>query len=446
MVRPGFIGRLMLILAAALLAMIAINVGITHLAQRDRVSQPARRFPRVVQAAGLIDLIRKAPPALQTKIAALGESGIVHVDIVGVPPATAPHDIAAPHLAERLLQVLASPAPGLQVFTNERMKHPPENHSAYEGQLTKALMPLDAQRTLVIEWRDPPRFVFFTLFGLPPALWTAILGFAVALLAVLGAAREMRPLRRLADEVSRFDGSAPPPAFDEAGAPDVRRLVRAVRDMQQRVATLLGERSFLVGAISHDLRIYLTRLRLRAEAMPDPEARARLIGDLDGMASLIDTSLAFARATVRADKASRIDLGDLVAIEVEERAALGPRVRLESRYADEAIIAGDPVALRRVVANVLDNALKFAREVVTVRVERAPAREHIVIEDDGPGIPTAQRRRVFDPFFCADARGAGGSGLGLAIARQIVEAHGGTIEVLEAPGAAVLIALPPWRG
>ena len=440
--RPGFIGRLMLILTAALLAMIALTVGIDHLAHRNVAPAFATPFPRVVHGAGVIALVRGADVEHQRRIVRFGTNATVHVEIVDGTPPVAVDEMRAPHLEARL-RAVAPPLAGLEAYT-------------VGGKLTRIVAPLGDGRTLIIRWLDPPAIVNLTVLGLPPGVWAGIDGLVIAGLALLAISREMRPLRRLTEAVGRFDGGTPPPVFDDAGAPDVRRLVRAVRDMQQRVATLLGERSFLVGAISHDLRIYLTRLRLRAEMVPEAEARDRLIADLDGMAALIDTSLAFARATSFVDragagKACRIDLGDLVAVEVEERAAQGPRARLEGRYADDAIVAGDPVALRRVIANVLDNALRFARDAVTVRVERTAAREHIVIEDDGPGIPAAARRRVFDPFFSADGRGPAGSGLagsglGLAIARQIVEAHGGTIEVLDAPGAAFLIALPSWRG
>ncbi len=105
-------------------------------------------------------------------------------------------------------------------------------------------------------------------------------------------AMKLVPLRRLTEAVSRFDGREPEPAPLPQGAPELRRLAQAVQAMQERIAGLMAERSLLIGAISHDLKTYLTRMRLRAEGVAESQRRDRLIVDLDAMAALIDTSLA----------------------------------------------------------------------------------------------------------------------------------------------------------
>ncbi len=268
------------------------------------------------------------------------------------------------------------------------------------------------------------------LLGRPLSLWVAVLGLAVAGLVTIGARHELGPLRRLTEAVSRFDGRAAEPALARQGAPEIRRLAQAVQAMQERIVGLMGERSMLIGAISHDLKTYLTRMRLRAERVAEPERRDRLVEDVDAMTALIETSLGFARGTATEVGRAPVDLADIVAVEVAEHAAQGARISLSGEEVADATVAGDAVALRRVVANLIGNAVKFGRSSVAVAVRRAGGACEVVVEDDGPGIPEDERSAVFSPYYRVERsrnRRTGGTGLGLAIARQIAEAHGGTI-------------------
>jgi signal transduction histidine kinase len=275
----------------------------------------------------------------------------------------------------------------------------------------------------------------------------AVLGVAVTALVTVGARHELAPLRRLTDAVSRFDGRAPGPALAARGAPEIRRLAQAVQAMQERIVGLMGERSLLIGAISHDLKTYLTRMRLRAEGVAEPERRVRLIEDLDAMGALIETALGYARGTAAEVGRAPVDLADIVAVEVAEHAAQGAAISLSGDDVQDATVAGDAVALRRVVANLIGNAVKFGRASVAVAVRRTGTACQIVVEDDGPGIPEAERSAVFSPYYRVErsrSRRTGGTGLGLAIARQIAEAHGGTIvaEAAALGGARLVVTLP----
>ena len=128
--------------------------------------------------------------------------------------------------------------------------------------------------------------------------------------------REVQPLRRLTASISRFDGTAPGRWVWGGGAPDLRRLAETVHGMQTKVASLLAERSLLVGTISHDLKTYLTRLRLRVESVAEESLRERMVIDVEAMTELIETALAFARGTASSGSGGPVDLGDLVATEV----------------------------------------------------------------------------------------------------------------------------------
>ena len=248
-------------------------------------------------------------------------------------------------------------------------------------------------------------------------------------------------LYRNHESVSTRGVSAP------SGAPEIRRLAQAVQGMQERISGLMAERTLLIGAISHDLKTYLTRLRLRAEGVAEAGLRDRLVADLDAMTDLLETSLGFARGTAVEAARAPVDLADLVAVEVAEHAAQGVNIGLTGEEVRDATVAGDALALRRVVANLIGNAVKFGRSSVAVAVRRAGTVCQIIVEDDGPGIPESERAAIFSPYYRVERsrnRQTGGSGLGLAISRQIAEAHGGTV-VAEAGaqgGARFVVTLP----
>ncbi len=318
--------------------------------------------------------------------------------------------------------------------------------SGTEGLPARIVWPMPDGHALVIDTRSFPAATSQTFLGLTLGAWIGVGGLAIAGLALFATARELRPVRHLTAASACFDG-AMPVEVAERGAPDVRRLIRAVSDMQRRLAALLQERSFLIGAISHDLKTYLTRLRLRMEGLADGEQRARATADLDAMSDLIDTSMAFARGTAVAERRSLVDLADLVAVEVAERVAVGQAVAVREGEDADAHVLGDPLALRRVLANLVDNALKFGRGCVEISLEASDGVYRVGVDDNGSGVGEAHRAAIFSPFYRIEgsrSRGTGGSGLGLAIARQIIEAHRGTIavETSRLGGARFVVALP----
>ncbi len=438
----------MLILTAALASMVVASVGLDVLASRRVVHLRSRPAPRVVHAAGMIALLRGADAELRQRVLRRGSDAAVTMRIVAGTPAATSADLPAPHLEAELRRLVGDRAGEISAFTDAAVATPPEKRQLYgDGRVAKVIAPLGDGQTLLMQWADPSPAASFAVLGLPPSVLAGVLGLAVAGLAVFTTLRETRPLRRLRASVSAFDGTAPGERVVAGGAPDLRALAQAVHDMQARVAALMAERSFLIGAISHDLKTYLTRLRLRVEALPEGTPHGRMVADIEAMTELVETSLAFARGTATSGSRTRLDLGDLAATEVEERNALGPPLRLEGRYGDGAVVVGDPVALRRVLCNILDNAMKFGRGEVTVEVARTPDGARVIVADDGPGIPEGQRDRVFNPYARLEhsrSRQTGGSGLGLAIARQIVETHGGTIAIAQsrAGGAAIEIVIP----
>jgi signal transduction histidine kinase len=133
---------------------------------------------------------------------------------------------------------------------------------------------------------------FAAIFGFPPGFWAGIMGFGVAILAIIVIRREARPLRRLADAADRLDPSEPRPIADSPrSAPEMRAVISAFNRMQERITALTRSRLELVGAFSHDVRTYATRLRLRAELIADEAERARAVRDIEDMIGLVNDAL-----------------------------------------------------------------------------------------------------------------------------------------------------------
>jgi signal transduction histidine kinase len=280
------------------------------------------------------------------------------------------------------------------------------------------------------------------VWGMPAGFAIGALGALVGLAAIIAIMREVRPLRRLAGSVARFSEGAVPDPVPPRGAPEIRRLIGAVNEMQERIAA--KGRTILLGSISHDLKTFLTRLRLRVEAIPETEQRSRAVRDLDDMTALIEDALALARGAAVSERREDVDVAQLVRQELGERGE--QRATLRAAPHGPALVRGDAVALRRLFANLLDNALGFGA-AAEVAIERTASEVAILVDDDGPGIPALERAAVFEPFYRVEtsrSRETGGAGLGLAIARAIVEAHGGRISAEAAPrgGARIRVVLP----
>jgi signal transduction histidine kinase len=454
MSRVSLLGRIMLLLLGALSLLVLGTVAVDRWQRSQEVSPYKTPFPRLDQAAGIISLLRNADPALRPAILKAVSGEALTVEIVDAPPDETTL-IREPRLEARLRRLTGEPADQVAAFTSAdmlRRRVSPADVAKTDsrwplGGLALASGRLPDGRTVVITTIRSHRSLMPWLLGQPLSRWVAVLGVAVAGLVLIGTRHELAPLRRLTEAVSRFDGRAPERVSAPRGAPEIRRLAQAVQGMQERITGLMAERSLLIGAISHDLKTYLTRLRLRAEGLDEAGPRERLVSDLDAMTDLIETSLGFARGTAVGAARSAVDLADLVAVEVAEHAAQGATIDMTGEEVGDAMVAGDAVALRRVVANLIGNAVKFGRSSVAVAVRRVGAICQIIVEDDGPGIPEAERSAVFSPYYRVErsrSRQTGGTGLGLAISRQIAEAHGGTVvaEASDRGGARFVVTLP----
>lgn len=276
----------------------------------------------------------------------------------------------------------------------------------------------------------------FTLeFALSPALlssWVfSILCLQLLLLVLTGwlAAKWVaRPLAMLAEAADKFGTDFTPCPLSENGSAEAARTIRAFNLMQRRIGDHLTERMQTLAGISHDLQTSITRMRLRADLLEDQELREKLIESLISMQMLVEGSIAYARdghGIMEAD--CRVDLDALLDSLVHDYVCDGHELKFSGGVGEPIITR--PNTLRRIVINLIENALKFGSDAeVLVGSDATGVSIHIM--DRGPGIPESELQSVMRPFYRIDDsrnRETGGSGLGLAIARQLVLALGGTL-------------------
>ncbi len=256
---------------------------------------------------------------------------------------------------------------------------------------------------------------------------------------------QIRPIRQLSRAMDSFGKGRDVGDFAPRGPLEIRKAARAFNSMRRRILRFVGQRTEMLAAISHDLRTPLTRMKLELELLGgDREpALADVRGDVEEMQRLIETYLDFARGEGR-EAFEEVDVGALLRGVCERKLGNGVEIAVDAPRGLRLPLR--PVAFRRCLTNLLDNACRYGRRV-RVRARRRQEVFEIAVEDDGPGIPVAEREKVFQPFYRLDrARRSqtGGSGLGLTIARDIVLAHGGTLQLEEAPagGLRAVIRLP----
>ncbi|MCM2461220.1 HAMP domain-containing protein [Pseudomonas sp. CG7] len=237
------------------------------------------------------------------------------------------------------------------------------------------------------------------------------------------------PLTRLAQAVETLDPNAHSVRLDEKGPTEVVHAAKAFNAMQDRIAAYLKERMQLLAAISHDLQTPITRMKLRAEFMDEGIERDKLWSDLSEMEHLVREGVAYARSIHGATEAScRISLDAFLDSLVFDYQDTGKDVQLSGKNA--AVIDTRPHALRRVLINLVDNALKFGG-AAQIQVQPADNGQlAIQVLDRGPGISEQELAEVLKPFYRVESsrnRETGGTGLGLAIAQQLAIAMGGSL-------------------
>lgn len=288
------------------------------------------------------------------------------------------------------------------------------------------------------------------------AVGLPVVAVLLALVGWLLIGRALRPVEQMRRQVAAISGNdlhrrlSTPTAGDE-----LRRLATTFNELLARIETATGRQRQFVADAAHELRNPLAALRTQLEvtlrhpsgAAVDPFA-ADLLADTVRLSRIVEDLLQLARmdADIR-QRRQAVDLNDLV-LEEALRVRVRTSVRVDTTGISAARVVGDADALRRVVQNLLDNAVRHATNIVTLHTRSERSTVTLTVADDGPGIPCNERTRVFERFTRLDdarTRDAGGSGLGLAIVREVITAHGGQIRVHDnCPGARFVVDLPAF--
>ena len=285
----------------------------------------------------------------------------------------------------------------------------------------------------------------------PPSDWPlrllgllALLAIVVALLSGWAVRRLTRPLASLANAADGLARNLDQKPLDEKGPQEVARAARSFNAMQRSLKAYLETRAQALAGVSHDLRLPLTRLRLRLEQLPENDARAAMQRDIEEMDAMVGGTLDYLRAGADTEQAVKLNLVALLEGLAEDAEAAGAKVSL---HGTAAPLTARPQALRRCLANLIDNARRYGGGEVDVTLVDNASSVEIRIEDRGAGIPAEERERVFEPYVrleASRARHTGGTGLGLAIARAVARAHGGEVALAgrAGGGTAAIVTLP----
>jgi signal transduction histidine kinase len=460
-------GRLILVMLTGLVLAQLLSAFIL-LRDRGQVLYDAVRENLIARTAGIVRLLDSLAPADRQRLLPLLSSPDLQIALSRQPVAMndtqdesePASEVVRKQLLERMPEnphvlvsvvgsVMQTPMPGM----HRRMMGGPAmpDHRAYargRGRGVHAMARyfriqvalkdgtwVRFERGLPVNIFDWPGKLLFVLF---------VLLVSVILLSLFGVHSIVRPLRNLRQAAEGLGKDIRRPPLALTGPTEVRETARAFNTMQQRLKNYIEDRAGILAAVSHDLKTPLTRLRLRADLMEDDELRQKTQNDLDEMERMVRATLDFMRGTENAEPSQRLDLIALLESVQQDAEEMGRNVTIEGSVASP--YTGKPLALKRCLVNLVENALRYGGRADIV-VETHANDLSISVNDKGPGIPDTLLEKVFDPFFRVEnsrAQHTGGTGLGLGIARNIARAHGGDLTLSNRPegGLSARLTLP----
>lgn len=290
-------------------------------------------------------------------------------------------------------------------------------------------------RQLAFEFRKG-RWAYLPFLGPPPRDWPvfvanmALVTLGAIVIALLVAGKVASPLRLLEKAVATVGPDGLPAKLPEKGPMEVRETARALNTLIERVRTSVETRMRLVAAAGHDLRTPMTRMRLRAEFLPE-EDREVWLKDLEELDRIADSAIRLVREEVGPQTKEDVLLPALLREIAAELSDIGRKVDLGFDQDADIHVHAPPLALKRALRNLVDNAAIHGGGA-KIEIEQKRNAVVVVITDDGPGIPDDLIARAFEPFFRVDPgrrKFKPGAGLGMAIAKEIVGRFGGEIEI-----------------
>jgi signal transduction histidine kinase len=338
------------------------------------------------------------------------------------------------HFTESLRDALARTGEPLMVVVThlERESHPGPGPAG--GPRMTVSVPVPGRGWLLMPLQDlpPPGPPWMLLIG-----YMALIAVGATAVALFAAAKMSRPLVMLEQAITSIGPDGNLPILPETGPDEVRATARALNRLSARLRTAMESRMRLVAAAGHDLRTPMTRLRLRAEFLPDDE-RDQWLNDLEELDRIADSAIGLVREEAEPGSAEPLPLDRLIPALVDDLAELGIDVRLGA--VEPAWTKAGPLALKRALRNLIINAATHGGGA-TVEVFLRREVPTVVISDRGPGIPPELVEQVFEPFFRVDPgrrQQVPGAGLGLAIAREIVVRCGGGIAIRNRDGGGLI--------
>ena len=460
----GLFGRLVLILLGGLVVA-QLATAYLNLSERDQLLYRASGMQMAQRIADISKLLDSLSPEDRRRIVAVFDAPPLAISLErpamagGAPP---DGDIRLTMFATVLrfalgegLNLRAVRAARVPERYGPQAQSRPPGRPMMQHPMSESAMPMMHPESLFFEVQVALRdgaVVTFDSFVSPEAAGMP-LRFALTLLVLLGTVVALSlvavrwvtgPLSALATAAERLGEDIHRPPLPETGPLEARRAARAFNTMQQRLQRFIADRTRILTAMSHDLKTPITRLRLRTEMLDDDALRAKFAKDLEDMESMVTQTLDFMRDASAAEPVQRVDFMALLESLQRDYQETGNTVEIEGRIAQP--FNGRPLALRRCLTNLLDNAIRYGKRA-TLRAEEAADRITIRVLDEGPGIPEEEFEQAFEPFFRGESsrsRATGGTGLGLGIARNIARAHGGDLELKNRPqgGLEAVLTLP----
>ncbi len=399
--------------------------------ERYPSTDPVRRF---LLRALATPVATTAPPGFAPDVAALP------ADLSSV-PADLPPTASGPSRPVGPLASLRWPLGSSAALPSSQMAAILDRIRPLMGRFAVAIQESSGQWTVVTPkpepfpspWQQRVMLWFFACLGVLAPVGYAFARHFTAPIGLFASA---------AERLGRDPATAP---MELTGPPEIDRAAAAFNEMQARLQRYVEHRTAMVGAIAHDLRTPLARIRFKMEGLP-AATREALGQDVQQMEQMIAAALAFVRDARDVRPRELIDLGSLVQSAVDNAALMGADARVG--VVEPIVLHADALGLDRLLSNLIDNAVKYGG---CARVGTYHDAQTAVIEvrDNGPGLPAAELERVFEPFYRLEPSrnpGTGGMGLGLAVARSVARSHGGDIELVnDRRGliARVRLPLPP---
>ncbi len=319
--------------------------------------------------------------------------------------------------------------------------------NTYKPKLSAIRSPQEDYR-IQLNLRDQTPLTVIVNKTIWPVRWGAGVVFFLQIFAIvaftwLAVKQATRPLSRLAEAAETLGTALDCKPIPEDGPSEVARAAIAFNRMQNQIKNHLAERMQILASISHDLQTPITRMRLRAELMENEEQQKKWLSDLNAMQILVEEGITYARSAQKTTEAiCRVDVDALLDSIVCDYSDAGQQVNISGEVGQ--ITATRPYALKRIITNLLDNALKFATDVEIQITHPSPTLLAVSVLDRGPGIPEHELEAVMQPFYRLETsrnRDTGGTGLGLAIAQQLSRALQGTIKLSNREGGGLEVTL-----